>query len=817
MEVNNFKEIERKWQKRWNEIGLYKTVEKPEKKFYLLEMYAYPSGDIHLGHFRNYTLGDVVWRYKKMHGFQILHPFGWDAFGLPAEQAAITHNASPHKWTMNNISISKETLKRLGISYDWEREVTTCDPDYYKWTQWLFLKLYENGLCYRAQTFVNWCPVCKTVLANEQVIQGRCWRCHSFVEKKDMEQWFIRITKYAKRLLNGIDKLTEWPENVKAIQRNWLGRSEGSEITFKLEKAKSDLPVFTTRSDTVYGVTFIVIAPEHKILRELLPQTKKRKEVEDYINKSMIKTEIERTDVTREKDGVFTGLYAINPFSNERIEIWTADYVLSSYGTGIVMAVPGHDQRDFEFAKKYHLPIKVVINPPGKELKIEDMKNAYTETGIMVNSGPFSGMESTIGIEKTIAYMEEKGIGKKMVTYRIRDWLISRQRYWGAPIPIVHCEKCGIVPVPENDLPVLLPTESKVDFIPKGRSPLADVPEFYNTQCPKCKGPAHRDPDTIDTFLDSSWYYLRYFNPKDKKEIFKKEEAEKWFPVDLYIGGIEHAAGHLIYYRFITMFLYDIGLLPSDEPTIKLFNHGMVLNKNGEVMSKSKGNVVSPRALIEKEGVDVSRIALLFFAPPAREIVWQEKGLKGARRFLSRIYTLVNKHLKEYNGFDVNALNKEEYEFYRTVEETTKNVTIDIERMDFNTSIASLMELLNKMYGFKKKDVPLFQYALRKFNLLLAPLAPHLAEELYSMYGKSKTIFNETWPSYDEEAIKKEKVTIVLQINGKVRSRIVVPANSEEEDVKNLALSDEKINTYTEGKEIKKFIYVKDKLLNIVV
>ncbi len=813
----NFKEIEKKSQKRWKDIGLFKTVENPEKKFFLLEMYAYPSGDIHIGHFRNYTLGDVVWRYKTMKGFQILHPFGWDAFGLPAEQAAIKNNADPHKWTLDNISKSKETLQKLGISYDWDREITTCDPNYYKWNQWLFKKLYEKGLCYRDKSFVNWCPTCKTVLANEQVIQGKCWRCDSPVEKKEMEQWFLRITNYAERLLNGLEKLGEWPENLKTIQRNWIGRSEGSEIIFKLEKKDINLPVFTTRSDTVYGVTFIVIAPEHPLLKELLLLTDKKKEVEDYINKSIMKTEIERTDAKREKDGIFTGLFAINPFSEERVEIWTADYVLSSYGTGIVMAVPGHDQRDFEFAGKYHLPVKIVINPPGEELKMEEMENAYTEPGVMVNSGKFSGIDSQEGIEKTIEYMEKKGIGKRKVTFRIRDWLISRQRYWGTPIPMIHCEKCGIVPVPDNDLPVLLPDVTNVDFIPKGRSPLADVPEFYYTECPKCRGKAHRDVDTIDTFLDSSWYYLRFLSPKDNDEIFKKEEAKKWFPVDLYIGGIEHAAGHLIYYRFISMFLNDIGLLQSEEPTIKLFNHGMVLDEKGDVMSKSKGNAISPRALIEKHSIDIARIAMLFFAPPAREILWQEKGLKGAYRFLTRSYTLIKENLSDYRGMDANTLNKKEYEFYRAIEETTKNVTVDIDRMDFNTAIASLMEFLNKMYEFDKKESPLFQYGLRRFNLLLAPFAPHLSEEIYSWYAKSDSIFHETWPSYDENAIKKEEVTIVIQVNGKVRSKIIVPANIEVDKVKIMAFEDPKVKKYIEGEDITKVIYVKNKILNIVL
>lgn len=817
MELSMFREIEEKRGKIWEDIQLYKTPQKPEKKFYLLEMYAYPSGDIHIGHFRNYTLGDVIWRYKKMQGYDILHPFGWDAFGLPAEQAAITHNASPEKWTLDNISKSRATLKELGVSYDWNREISTCDPGYYKWTQWLFKKLYENGLCYRDRTFVNWCPTCKTVLANEQVIQGKCWRCDSAVTKKETEQWFIKITKYAERLLDGLEGLENWPENVKTIQRNWLGKSEGSEIIFKLEDESRELPVFTTRSDTIYGVTFLVIAPEHKILKELLPSMKNKEKVEEYINKALMKTEIERTDVTREKDGVFTGLFGVNPFSGERVEIWVADYVLSSYGTGIVMAVPAHDQRDFEFAQKYHIPIKIVINPPRDELNIKDMECACTEPGIMVDSGPFSGMNSEHGIEKTIEYMEDKGIGKRKVTYKIRDWLISRQRYWGTPIPMVHCEKCGVVPVPERELPVLLPHESKVDFSPKGRSPLSDIPDFYNTKCPKCNGKAHRDVDTIDTFLDSAWYHLRYFSPHNEDEIFEKEEAKEWFPVDLYIGGIEHAAGHLIYYRFITKFLFDCGLLPSDEPTIRLFNHGMVLDENGEVMSKSRGNVVSPRALIEENSVDIARIALLFFAPGWREILWSEQGLTGARRFLTRTYTLMKQYLGDYQGMDANKLEKEATELYSQVEKTIKKVTVDIERIDCNTAIASLMELLNEMYSFKDKNQDIFQFALRKFNILIAPFAPHLSEEIYSWYGQSKSIFYEEWPTYDENAIKKDKVTIVIQINGKVRSRIKVPANTEEEEIKRIALEKEKIKKYTDNKEIKKIIYVKNKILNIVL
>lgn len=817
MDTGEFRKIEEKWQAKWKDMGLYKTPEKPEKKCYLLEMYAYPSGDIHIGHFRNYTLGDVVWRYKKMNGFDLLHPFGWDAFGLPAEQAAINKGASPEKWTMANIAQSRETLQGLGISFDWEREVTTCDPAYYKWTQWLFKKLYEHGLCYRDRAFVNWCPECKTVLANEQVIQGRCWRCDSAVAKKETEQWFIRITNYAERLLKGIDTLQGWPENVKTIQRNWIGKSVGSEITFKLENEAIDLPVFTTRSDTIYGVTFMVIAPEHKLLKEILPLTKEREKVEAYVQKSLMKTEIERTDTTDEKDGVFTGLYAINPFSGERVELWTADYVLASYGTGIVMGVPAHDQRDFEFARKYHIPIRIVINPPGESLTIDTMEQAYTLPGIMVNSGPFDGMDSEKGIENTIVHMEEKGIGQRKTTYRLRDWLISRQRYWGAPIPMTHCETCGIVPVPDTDLPVLLPDESKVDFVPKGRSPLADVSEFYHTECPKCRGKAHRDVDTIDTFLDSAWYYLRYLSPDDENEIFAKKEANKWLPVDLYIGGIEHAAGHLIYYRFITQFLHDCGLLEIEEPTRTLFNHGMVLDKKGSVMSKSKGNVISPRELIHAEGVDVTRVAMLFFAPPGREILWHEKGLKGASRFLSRFYTLSRDHSAEYTGMDANKLKKKDLDLYRTVEETIQRVTIDMERMDFNTAIALLMELLNSMYAFEHKDAPIFQYAIRKFTLLVAPFAPHLAEEVYSTYGRYESIFHEAWPTHDESAIKKEKITIIIQVNGKLRSRLTVSPGTDEEEVKRMALDDDRVKRYTEEKQVKKYIFVKDKLLNIVI
>ncbi|MCD6277758.1 leucine--tRNA ligase [candidate division WOR-3 bacterium] len=801
----NFKEIEEFSQERWKKAKIYKTPENPEKKFYLLEMFAYPSGDMHIGHTRNYVIGDTVWRYKKMQGYDLLHPFGWDAFGLPAEQAAIKRGESPKKWTYGNIATSRNTLKRLQISYDWDREIITAEPEYYRWNQWLFLKLFEKGLVYRKKSFVNWCDSCKTVLANEQVIGGECWRCGTSVRKKEMEQWFIRITAYAERLLNDIDKLEGWPENVKIMQRNWIGRSEGAEIDFYTEDGYK-LPVFTTRPDTLFGVTFISIAPEHPYARGI-----DKEEVKKYIDNALMMSEIERQSEEREKTGVPTGKFAIHPFTGEKIEIWVADYVLASYGTGIVMGVPAHDQRDFEFAKKYNIPIKVVIMPPDQGLSPDTMEMAYEGHGMMVNSAQFNGLDSELGKKKVIEALEKVGKGRGKVTYRLRDWLISRQRYWGTPIPVVHCEKCGIVPVPEEQLPVLLPPEEEVNFIPTGRSPLEDARDFYHTKCPKCGGPAHRDADTMDTFVDSSWYHLRYFDPHNDKEIFSKEEARKWHPIDLYIGGVEHATGHLIYFRFMTKFLYDLGYLDSDEPALALFNQGMVMDEKGEVMSKSKENVVSPIGLIERVGVDATRIAILFAAPPERDLLWSEKGVKGAERFLSRIYN----HFMPYIDKKNPEPDKKD-PLYRGIEKTKKIVTEDLEHMRFNTGIAALMEMLNQITAYPSRDSETYVYVIQEFTKILAPFAPHLAEFLYAKFGEKQSIFLEAWPSYHEDAVKEEIVTVVVQVNGKVRARLEIERNTSEEEVIKSALSHENVKRHIDGKEIRKTIYIKNKILNIV-
>ncbi len=635
----NFSEIEAKWQKYWDETKIFQTKEEALKKFYLLVMFAYPSGDIHMGHFRNYSVADVYGRKKMMEGYDLLFPFGWDAFGLPAEGAAIKAGIDPEHWTLGNIAVSSNTLKLLGIAFDWSREIRTCMPDYYKWTQWVFLQLFKSGLAYRKTSLANWCPVCKTVLANEQVSGGECWRCHNQVEKKEMEQWFVRITDYSQQLLDGLDTLDGWPENIKTMQRNWIGRSEGTEIDFQIEGTDKKVTVFTTRPDTVFGVTFMAMAPEHPLAKELVIGTKYEKDVLDYIKKSQLKTDIDRTSTVREKDGVFTGRYVINPLSGEKAQLWIGDYVLASYGTGVVMGVPAHDTRDFAFAKKYDVPIKVVINPKDHELNPEEMTDAYTEEGIMVNSGEFNGLPSPEGIIKVSESVEKLGVGKRTVNYKLRDWLVSRQRYWGAPVPIVHCEHCGLVPVDEKDLPVLLP-KGDIDFIPKGRSPLADCEEFMNTTCPKCGRPAKRDADTLDTFVCSSWYHIRYTDPHNDKMPFTKENADKWCPVDMYIGGSEHACMHLIYFRFVHKFLKDKGFLTSDEPALRLFNHGMVLDSKGEIMSKSKGNVVSPIKLMKEHGVDPTRLAMFFASPSEKEVLWSDAFIVGVKRFTPLIFIL---------------------------------------------------------------------------------------------------------------------------------------------------------------------------------
>jgi len=812
-----FKEIESKWQKIWEESELNKAPDRPKKKYYMLVMFAYPSGDIHMGHFRNFIIGDVVARYKMMHGYQVLHPFGWDSFGLPAELAAIKRKMHPREWTMENITVSRSTLKKCGISFDWDREVITSNPDYYKWTQWMFLKLYDSNLAYREKSFVNWCPDCKTVLANEQVEQGRCWKCESPVGKKELEQWFFRITAYADRLLNDLDKLKGWAKNVKILQRNWIGRSEGVEIDFAVENSDQKISVFTTRPDTIYGVTFMAIAPENNLLKTLKMDSKHKKAIKDYIKKASKKTEIERSAVG-EKDGVFTGIYAINPLSGDKVQLWVADYVLATYGTGIVMGVPGHDQRDFEFSKKYGIPIKVVIQPPGVNLLADNMKEAYIEPGTMVNSDIFDGLFSVDGIKKVNEYVAERKLGRLKTNYKLRDWLISRQRYWGAPIPMIHCEKCGIVPVKESDLPVLLPA-GDTDFIPKGRSPLDDAEEFINTNCPKCGGKAKRDTDTMDTFVCSSWYFLRYTDAHNEKKPFSKEKAAQWLPVDKYIGGIEHACGHLLYFRFFTKFLNDIGWLDIKEPAVELFNHGMVLDREGKVMSKSTGNVVSPIDILEKHGVDVSRIAMYFAAPSEREILWSNEGIVGSSRFLNRIYRFAEKAFQKRinNEIKVNDLTGSDLRGYKKLNQTIKKVEEDIGTLQLNTAIASMMELLNVIDELNPGDSRVFSLCVEKLAQILAPFAPHLSEEIWSKLGHKQSVFKSKWPAFDKDAIKEEEVTIVVQVNGKLRATVDLPIDTNEEEVKKIAFAQEKVKNFTDNKKIVKTIFIPNKLMNVVV
>jgi len=815
----SYKDIEAKWLKRWQEWKLYDTPVDPERKFYQLEMFLYTSGDIHIGHFRNYIIGDFMWRYKRMHGYQLLHPFGFDAFGLPAEEAAIKRGGSPRKWTETNIDTATETIKALGLSYDWSREVRTCDPRYYRWTQWLFIKLYEKGLAYRDTGLVNWCPACNTVLANEQVISGKCWRCEAQVEKKELVQWYFKITHYAQRLLDNLDKLKDWPEPIKIMQRNWIGRSDGAELIFELkDNPQIKLPIFTTRPDTVYGVTYMAIAPEHKLVSKLLDRMPNKDKVKAYRDAALLKSEIERLAEDREKDGVDTGLRVRNPFNNEDVQLWVADYVLASYGTGMVMAVPGHDARDFEFAKRYGIPIKIVIQPPDHELVLSEMEAAYVDPGVMVNSGPFDGISSVEGIRKVAEYAAEEGFGKPAVSYRLRDWLISRQRYWGAPIPMIHCPKCGMVPVPAEELPVLLSDESKVDFVPKARSPLESVEEFINVSCPKCGGNAKRDTDTMDTFVDSAWYHLRYVDPKNDKEIFSKAEAEKWLPIDLYIGGDEHATGHLIYFRFITMFLYDLGISPVEEPVIKLFNHGMVLDEHGDVMSKSRGNAVSPRELIDRIGVDAARVAMLFFAPPDREVLWSEKGIKGSTRFLERVYAegLAAAQIKVGADLQVSPDDAQADEIYRAINKTIKQVSEDAEAMDYNTAIARMMEFVNLFANSPAKTSAVARDAMHKLTQLLAPFAPFLAEKLWEAFGHKESVFTSRWPDYDPEAVVEEMVTVVVQVNGKLRGRLEVAKDASKDEVIAKAREIDVVEGYLTS-EPKKTIYVPGRLVNFVV
>ncbi|MGQ9817969.1 MAG: leucine--tRNA ligase [bacterium] len=805
--------IEKKWQRNWEEGNFFATNENPRKKFYNLVMFAYPSGDIHMGHCKNYVIGDVIARYKRRKGFDVLHPFGWDAFGLPAENRAIEIGIHPRKWTLENIRVSDESLKMLGISYDWNREIITCLPDYYRWTQWMFLLMYKRGLAYKKEAYVNWCPGCQTVLANEQVIDGHCYRsnCKTPIERRKLNQWFFKITDYAERLLNDLDKLSGWPERVKQMQRNWIGKSEGTNIIFPVKDKEIKLEVFTTRADTIFGVTFISVAPENPLLDQLIKGSEYENEVRAYIVEASRKSIIAREE--KEKDGVFTGLYAINPVNGNEVPIFVADYVLVEYGSGVVMGVPAHDTRDFQFARKYDLPIKVVIKPRAGD--IEKLEDAFVDYGIMINSGQFNGLSSEQGINAVTEYLHDKGMGGKAVNYRIKDWLISRQRYWGAPIPIVYCDRCGIVPVPEESLPVLLPEEIK-DFIPKGKSPLAAVSEFVDTFCPKCSAPAKRDPDTMDTFVCSSWYFLRYLDPKNENEFCSKEKAQKWLPIDQYIGGIEHATGHLIYFRFFTKVLFDAGYITVDEPATNLFTQGMVL-RNGEVMSKSKGNAVPVGPFVEKYGADVARLTILFAAPPERDMEWSDEGVTGAQRFIDRVYRIVIENLSlVVKNPAVPPQTENQKKLYVKINQTIARVSDDLENFKFNTAIAALWELLNELYQYNEKD-EFFGYGLYVVINLLSPFTPHLADELWSRIGGEGSLLKVNWLNYDPGYLTEEKMVIVLQVNGKVRGHIEIPISTDGEKIKLLALADERIRRYTGNGQIKKIIYVPGKLINVVI
>lgn len=804
MSVYDFKKIEKKWQKKWREDGQYDmdTRDDTKTKYYCLEMLPYPSGKIHMGHVRNYSIGDVVARFKKMEGYNVLHPMGWDSFGLPAENAAIKNGVHPHKWTMANIEEMKEHLNLLGLSYDWNKEFATSTPEYYKWTQKIFLKFLENDLAYKKKSFVNWCPSCETVLANEQVIQGKCERCDSIVEKKELEQWYFKTTAFSEELLNDLETLECWPEKVKLMQKNWIGKSYGANVIFKVKDMYKDIMVYTTRPDTIFGATFMTVAPESELARELVKGTEYEEVLEEFLSKIHAMTAIERESSGLEKEGRFIGRYVINPLTGYEMPIWLANYVLPDYGTGAVMGVAAHDDRDRDFAEKYNIEIIPVI---------DDEDN-------MINSGEFNGINRLEAFDGIVDKLEEINRGNKTINYRLRDWLISRQRYWGCPIPVIYCDDCGIVPVEEKDLPVLLPTD--VEFTGRGESPLTTSETFNKCSCPKCGKPAKREVDTMDTFVDSSWYYMRYIDSKNEKDMFDSELVDKWLQVDQYIGGVEHAILHLLYSRWFTKAFNKMGLIKNVEPFKNLLTQGMVL-MDGSKMSKSKGNIVSPVEIINKYGADTARLFILFAAPPERDLDWSEQGVEGCFKFINRVYRLVDE-LCEFSKYDLEFgnLSKLDKDMRAKTHNTLKKVTEDLkEKFGFNTAIASLMELINDLYKYKEnenRNKAVIKETLEVVVIILSPFAPHIGEELWSMIGKEGSIFDIKWPEYDKDAIKTNEVEIVIQVNGKVRSKIVVSSNIEKDEMENYALNDEKIKEILAGKEIKKVVVIPGKLVNIV-
>lgn len=818
-------DIEAKWQKYWEENKTFKVeMDKDKPKSYVLEMFPYPSGNLHMGHVRNYSIGDVIARFRTMKGFNVLHPMGWDSFGMPAENAAIKHNIPPKKWTLENIANMTRQLKALGLSYDWDREVTTCKEDYYKWTQWFFELFYKRGLAVKKESAVNWCDTCNTVLANEQVIDGKCWRCDHEVVKKDLSQWFFKITDYADELLKDLDLLPGWPERVKTMQHNWIGRSEGLEFSFEIPALNDSVAVYTTRPDTAYGVTFMALAAEHPLIKKICENNPKAEEINAFCERVRNQSEIERTSSESEKEGVFTGVYCINPFTGRKVEIWVTNYVLYDYGTGAVMGVPTGDQRDWMFADKYGIEKIVTICPIGKELKLEEMTCAYEEKeGMLVNSGEFTGMEMHKAMSAIMDKAEAEGFGKRRVNYRLRDWLISRQRYWGAPIPIIYCPHCGEVLVPEDQLPVRLPED--VSFTAGAKSPLATSEEFLHCKCPKCGADATRETDTMDTFLCSSWYYLRYTDAHNDKMPFDKDVNNYWGPVDQYIGGIEHAILHLLYSRFFVKVLRDAGLVDYDEPFSNLLTQGMVI-KDGAKMSKSLGNVVSPEEILSKYGADTARLFILFAAPPERELEWSDQGVEGSFRFLNRIWRIVQAFeavlAQKVTEYDHSNLSEADKDLRRVLHSSIKKVTNDIEtRFNFNTAISTMMELVNALYAYKEAakepNAGLIYEAISDLIKMMSPFVPHITEELWrGAIDANSSVHEQSWPECDEEALKVDNVEIVLQVNGKVRGRLTVPAEATKEELEKIAMADANVQAHIGDATVRKVICVPGRLVNIV-
>jgi len=807
-------QIEPKWVEAWRDPALYKASgDGSRPKYYVLEMFPYPSGRLHMGHVRNYSIGDSLARFMWMRGYDVLHPIGWDAFGMPAENAAIKNRMHPRDWTLSNIAHMKEQMIRMGFSYDWAREVNTCQPDYYKWNQWFFIRMWEKGLAYRKNSKVNWCPDCATVLANEQVEDGRCWRCSSLVAQRELEQWFLKITAYADELLEETYKSIEkgWPERVLTMQRNWIGRSEGAEVDFTLEESGEKIRVFTTRIDTIHGATCVILAPEHPLVRRLLTAEAYRP-VQEMID------ELGRTGPgDADKKGLFTGHFAINPFSGERLPVWIGNFVLMGYGAGAIMAVPAHDERDFEFCRRYDIPVRPVIRPvDGPLADGTAMKAAYCDDGIVENSGPYSGLPSAEARAKMAAFATEQGFGGPAVTFRIKDWGVSRQRYWGTPIPMVTCQQCGILPVKDEDLPVELPYH--VEFTGKGRSPLANIPEFVNTTCPRCGGPALRETDTMDTFVDSSWYFYRYCDPHNAGSPFAREAAERWFPIDQYIGGVTHAILHLIYSRFWTKVMRDLGLVGNSEPAANLFTQGMV-QLGGKTMSKSRGNIVDPDEMVRKYGADTCRMFTLFAAPPEKDMEWSETGVQGQYRFLTRVYRMVTRNVEKARG-GAGAMTPGDRISLRKLHQTLRKITQDFDnRWHFNTSIAALMELMNTLEEHEADwSGAAAAHIIEKLCLMLHPFAPFVSQELWTNeLGRSTPLIHEPWPQWDEELAREEGVEVPIQVNGKLRSKIVVPHGTPKERLEELALADEKIRGYTDGRQVAKVVVILDKLVNVVV